>query len=148
MSVQYLNLPAFSHKIKESDGKKYIFDPVRKKYVFLSPEEWVRQHLMHYLMMHIQIPKSLIRVENALTFNKLQKRSDLQVYNREGKIFILAECKSPDIALNDKTVKQICTYNETIKAPYLLITNGIDLFCWSAQKDKIEFLDKVPSLPD
>ncbi|QNL22696.1 type I restriction enzyme HsdR N-terminal domain-containing protein [Hyphobacterium sp. CCMP332] len=146
--MQYLNLPAFSHKIKESEGKKYIFDAVRKKYVFLSPEEWVRQHLMHYLMMHVQIPKSLIRIESSLSYNKLQKRSDLQVYNRDGQIFLLAECKSPEINLNEKTVKQVCLYNETIKAPYLLITNGIDLFCWSSQKDDIEFLEKVPSLPD
>ncbi len=146
--MQYLNLPAFSHQIKESEGKKYIFDVVRKKYVFLSPEEWVRQHLMHYLMMHIQFPKSLIRIESGLNYNKLQKRSDLQVYDRNGNIFLLAECKSPDIKLDEKTVKQVCTYNETIKAPFLLITNGIDLFCWSAEKDKIEFLEKVPSLPD
>ena len=145
--MQYLNLPAFSHKIKESEGKKYIFDVVRKKYVFLSPEEWVRQHLIHYLTLHIQFPKSLIRIESGLNYNKLQKRSDLQVYDRSGNIFLLAECKSIDVKLDDTTVKQICTYNKTIKAPFLLITNGIDLFCWSTENEKIEFLEKVPSLP-
>lgn len=145
--MQYLKLPPFSYRIKESEGKEYIFDEVRKKFVFLSPEEWVRQHLMHFLMRQIGYPRSLIKVESGLYYNKLQKRSDVQVYDRNGNIFLLAECKSADIKLDDKTVKQICIYNQSIKAPFLLITNGLDLFCWSTEKDEIEFLEIIPSLP-
>ncbi len=144
--MQILNLPPFSHKIKESEGKTYIFDKIRKKYVFLSPEEWVRQHLIHYLTLTVNIPASLIKIESSLNYNKLQKRSDLKVYDRDGKIFLLAECKAPNVKLDDKTVKQICTYNKTIEAPYLLISNGMDIFCWSSKNDKIEFLDKVPPI--
>lgn len=146
--MQFLKLPPFNHRIKESSGKTYIFDEVRRKFVFLSPEEWVRQHLLHLLMHEIEIPRSLIKVESGLQYNKLQKRSDLRIYDREGEIFMLCECKAPEIRLDEKTVKQICTYNMEINAPYLLITNGMDIYCWSADKERIEFLEKIPGLPD
>jgi hypothetical protein len=146
--MQFLKLPPFNHRIKESDGKRYIFDEVRKKFVLLSPEEWVRQHLTHYLMAEVGIPRSLIRIESGLQYNKMNKRSDARIYDRKGNVFMVCECKAPDIPLDEKTVKQICTYNMEIKAPYLLITNGMDLYCWSADKEQIEFLEKVPGLPD
>ena len=144
--MQVLNLPPFSHRTKESNGKTYVFDIVRKKYVFLTPEEWVRQHLVHYLMRFVDIPGSLIKLESSLAYNKLTKRSDLRIYDRQGKVFLLAECKAWNVKLDDKVVKQICTYNMDIKAPYLLITNGMDIYCWRAEQEQIEFLEEIPRL--
>lgn len=145
--MQILNLPPFSHRTKESEGKTYIFDDFRKKFVFLSPEEWVRQHLLHYLVRHKNYPKTLIKIESGLKYNKLQKRSDVLVYDRNAKPFLLAECKSSDIKLDEKTVKQISTYNMEIGARFLLITNGMDLYCWERDEKNINFLEKLPDLP-
>lgn len=143
-----LKLPPFDHKIKESEGKKYIFDEVRKKYVFLSPEEWVRQHLSHMMMRYYDYPRSLMKIESALSYNKLLKRSDLKVFDRNGKVFLLAECKAPEIKLDNSTVKQITTYNADIQARFLLITNGNDLYCWEGMKADPQFLEDLPVFPN
>jgi type I site-specific restriction endonuclease len=146
--VQALNLPPISHRVKESQGKLFIFDEVRRKYVRLTPEEWVRQHLMHYLMHQRKFPRSLIKVESGLTYNKMLKRTDLRIYDRSGLPYILAECKAPEEKLGAKAVMQVSTYNKEIKAPFIVLTNGMDLFCWSTNKKDPEFLPEVPQLMD
>src|SRR5204863_9718286 len=95
-----LNLPTFEYKLKKADGKVWIFDVIRKKFVVLTPEEWVRQHFVNYLIQHLQYPKSLIKIEGGLTFNQLQKRSDIVVFDRFAKPWMVIECKAPTLRLS------------------------------------------------
>ena len=128
--MRKLNLPAFNHQIKKAEGKVWIFDGIRKKYVVLTPEEWVRQHLIHYLVGHLKYPRTLIKVESGLQFNQLAKRSDIVVFDRAGRSWMVLECKSPDQEINPETAKQVSVYNATLKAKYVAITNGLHHFCF------------------
>jgi predicted type IV restriction endonuclease len=127
-----LNLPEINPSLQKENGKVLIFDGIRKKYIVLTPEEWVRQHFIHYLITALKYPKSLFRIEGALTYNKLQKRSDILVFDRNGKSWMLIECKSPTIKLNQKAFNQVAVYNMTIGAKYLAVTNGMAHFCFEA----------------
>lgn len=131
-----LNLPPFDYALKQEGDKVYILDVLRRKYLLLTPEEWVRQHFVHYLINELRYPKALIRVEGGLRFNSLSKRSDIVVYNREGSPWMLVECKSPDIPLRQQTINQAATYNHTLRARFIVITNGMTHICcevdWSA----------------
>jgi Type I restriction enzyme R protein N terminus (HSDR_N) len=127
--MEKLNLPAFEYTVKESDGRIWIYDVLRKKYLMLTPEEWVRQHFLHYLLNHVQYPKSLIKVEGGLKFNRLQKRSDIVVFDRKGNPWMIVECKAPDLPINESTLRQASVYNVTLKAKYLVMTNGMKTFC-------------------
>ena len=124
-----LNLPPCDIPIKQSEDKVLIFDLLRKRFVVLTPEEWVRQHFIHYLIHHLNYPKGLIKIEGGLRFNTLQKRSDIVVFGRDGKPWMLIECKAPDLKLNQRVVEQASTYNNTLKAKYLVITNGMSSIC-------------------
>lgn len=124
-----LNLPPFDFQLKHGQERILIFDSLRKQYVVLTPEEWVRQHFIHYLIHHLNYPKALIKIEGGLTFNKLQKRSDIVVFNREGNPWMVIECKAPDLKLSDRTVHQASVYNHSLKAKYLVITNGMVHIC-------------------
>src|SRR6478735_8545566 len=132
--MQALNLPAYNYKLKHSDGNSFIFDPVRKKFVLLTPEEWVRQHFLHYLTNHLAYPKTLISIERGLHYNQLQKRTDLRVYSSEGNPLVLVECKAASVNISAETVKQASVYNQTLRAPYVMLTNGLEHYCW-----KVEF---------
>ena len=127
-----LNLPDYDPSLKKENGKVWIFDVIRKKYIVLTPEEWVRQHFINYLIAELKYPKSLFRIEGSLTYNKLQKRSDILVFNRNGKAWMLIECKSPTIKLNQKAFNQVAVYNMTLGAKYLAVTNGMAHFCFEA----------------
>lgn len=142
-----LNLPTFTYKTKEVDGKPYIFDQIRRKYVRLSPEEWVRQHMINLLLSHYAYPKALIRTEGGLTLNQTQKRTDLVVFDREGKPFLLVECKAPHIPLSQEVFDQIARYNHIHRAPYLVISNGLMHYCCQVNHDtaEIAFLDDFPA---
>ena len=120
-----LNLPPFEPQLRRDGEKVFIYDVVRKKYLVMTPEEWVRQHFVHYLTEHLGYPRSLIRIEGGLTFNQRQKRSDIVVFDRDGKPWMLIECKSPDTKLSQRTVDQAATYNAIHRAPFLVVTNGI-----------------------
>jgi len=124
-----LNLPPFDHKLKKENGRVYILDIIRKKYLVLTPEEWVRQHFVHYLVNELHYPRSLIKVEGGLRFNELQKRSDIVVFNREGTPWMIVECKSPDQKLNQRTLRQASVYNHSLQAKYLAVTNGLIHYC-------------------
>jgi hypothetical protein len=126
--VQELNFPKFSYRLKNTENNISIFDVIRKKYVVLQPEEWVRQHCLHFLMEVKNYPRSLINVEKELKINSLKKRYDIVVYNQTGNIELLVECKSPQIVINQDTFDQIARYNMVLQANYLMVTNGIDHF--------------------
>ncbi|WP_439882282.1 type I restriction enzyme HsdR N-terminal domain-containing protein [Pontibacter sp. MBLB2868] len=141
-----LNLPPFDHKITKSGANYLIFDALRRKYIVLTPEEWVRQHFAHYLINHLNYPKSLISVERGTHYNKLQKRTDLCVYNKEGKPHVLVECKAAYLPITQEVVKQVSVYNQTIQAKYVIITNGLQHFCWQVdfEQRKFEPLQEIP----
>ncbi len=120
-----LNLPAFEPKINQSPNGPQIFDPIRKIWVQLTNEEWVRQHIINTLTKHIGISRNLIAVEKTLQFNTLKKRFDICVYNNEAKPILLVECKAFDIELSQQTILQIITYNQVLQVPVLWISNGL-----------------------
>lgn len=124
-----LNLPEFNIALRKEQGKVWIFDIIRKKYVVLTPEEWVRQHFIHYLINDRGYPKSLFKVERGLTYNKLLKRSDIVIHDRTGKPRMLVECKAPEIKLTQKAFNQVAVYNMTVGARYIAVTNGMAQFC-------------------
>ncbi|HEY0652880.1 MAG TPA: type I restriction enzyme HsdR N-terminal domain-containing protein [Chryseosolibacter sp.] len=133
-----LNLPDFDYKLKKAEGKVWIFDGIRKKYLLLTPEEWVRQHFIHFLVNEKKYPKSLIRVEGGLNYNEMKKRSDIVVFDRNTKPWMIVECKSPALGLTPATLQQVSTYNASLKAKYISVTNGLMHYCaatdWNAGK--------------
>lgn len=141
-----LNLPSAELTTKKENGKVWIFDGIRKKYIQLTPEEWVRQHFIHYLIDVHHYPKALFRVEGSLQYNRLQKRSDILVCDRQGKPWMLIECKSPSVKLTQKAFNQVAVYNLTVGAAYLSVTNGLVHYCWQAAKtqDDTVFLNEFP----
>jgi hypothetical protein len=118
------------HKIKELNGKSYIFDVLRKKYILLTPEEWVRQNFLDFLINEKKFSKNLIKIETGLKYNALLKRTDIVVYNREGQPLLLIECKAETIKLTKNVLEQASRYNLTLKAKYLCITNGKKTYCF------------------
>lgn len=144
--LQELNFPKFSFRFKNSENKISIFDVIRKRFVILQPEEWVRQHCVHYLIENKGYPKSLINVEKELTVNKLRKRYDIVVFNSDGSIYLIVECKSPKITINQSTFDQIAQYNLSLNASYLMITNGLNhYYCqMDFKEEKYQFLKDIP----
>src|SRR5690242_3296036 len=114
-----LNLPPFEYRLREEEGRQWIFDVIRKKFIVLTPEEWVRQHVVNYLVVHLQNPKSLIKVEGGLTYNKLSKRSDVLIRDRDGNPWMIIECKAPSVKIDRSAVNQAAVYNTTHKAKYI-----------------------------
>ncbi len=133
----------YDFKVKEEDKKKFIFDIARKKWVFLSPEEWVRQHILHYLVYDKKYPTSLIAVERGIELNGTQKRFDLVVFSNSGKPKMIIECKAPEETLNEKVFEQIARYNLSLKVDYLWVTNGTLNFV-SRLIGGIQLLEGVP----
>ena len=134
----------YEFRVEKKEEGQYIFDPMRKKYVALTPEEWVRQHILHYLTENLSYPKSLIAVERGLKVNDLQKRFDVLVFDQKGTPKMIVECKAPDEVLNENVLEQIISYNLSLKVRYLWVTNGRLNFCWRLS-DKIELLQSVPA---
>jgi hypothetical protein len=146
--MQPLNFSAYTFRFKNSENKRAIFDEIRKKFVVLTPEEWVRQHVIQFLISEMKYPKSWINVEKVIKINGLTKRYDVVVFNPNGTIFLLVECKAPKITLSQETFNQIARYNLTLNAQYLMVTNGLNhYFCqMDFQNEKYHFLQNLPHL--
>lgn len=144
--LQKLNFPEFSFRFKNSENKVSIFDCIRKKFVILQPEEWVRQHCVLYLMEFKKYPISLINVEKELTINDLKKRYDIVVFNPNGTIHLIVECKAPKININQTTFDQIARYNTALNATYLMVTNGLNhYYCqMDFENERYQFLKDIP----
>lgn len=144
--MQQLNLPTFKFKIKSNENKFAIFDILRKKYVVLTPEEWVRQHYIHYLIHHKNYPASLIAIEKKLILNNLTKRTDILIYNSQGQPDIIVECKAPSIRISQESFDQIARYNLKLKANYLVVTNGLHhYYCqMDHHNQRYIFLENLP----
>ena len=133
----------YNFRTEERQDKTYIFDEVRRKFVALTPEEWVRQHILHYLIYNKNYPKSLIAVERGIELNGLQKRFDVVVFANDGKPKLIVECKAPEEKLNEKVFEQIARYNLTLRVDFLWVTNGEKNFCCRL-KNGIELLNEIP----
>ena len=142
--MQKLNFPSCAFKLKSSENKTLIFDIVRKKYEIVTPEEWVRQHVVHFLLKEKNYPISLIAIEKQLKINKRVKRTDIIVYNKQGTPEILIECKAPSVKINQKTFDQIAKYNRTLNAEYLMVTNGLNHYYCIINDDGYTFLETLP----
>ena len=123
--LKQLNLPEYSFKIRGKEGDEMILDTLRRRYVKLTPEEWVRQNFIQYLISEGRYPLGLLGVEMQFGHNTLKKRTDVLVHNRYGEPVMIVECKAPDVPLDDKVFMQIVTYNMKFKVPYLVVTNGM-----------------------
>jgi len=141
-----LNLPPVEFNIKSNQNKQFIFDIIRKKYVVLTPEEWVRQHIIHYLITQKRTPKSLIAVEKQLTINTLKKRFDILVFNTKGLPELIIECKAPSVKISQETFNQISRYNLEIKATHIMVSNGLQhYYCkLDTTYKKYHFLKELP----
>ena len=142
-----LNLPTYSFTIKSEGNRQYIFDNIRKKYVLLTPEEWVRQNFTRYLITEKSYPPALISIEQYFTYNKLSKRADIIIYNRKTSAVMLVECKAPDVRISQKVFDQIALYNLQFSVSYLVVTNGMNHFCCLMEPDKgtYTFLKDIPA---
>lgn len=139
-----LNFPEYTFKVTKEENRYLIWDSIRKKNVVLSPEEWVRQHLIEFLNVEYNYPKSLMQLEKQIIYNNLSKRADLVCYNPNGKIILLAECKAPEVSINENTVNQIALYNKELQVPILLLTNGIVHYVLKLTKGQYTLIKKIP----
>ena len=144
--MKRLNFPNYEFRLKKEGQKRFIFDLIRKKYVQLSSEEWVRQNCIRFLIEEKRISKFSIAIEKEIEFNGIKKRFDIVSYSSEGKINLLVECKASNIEINQKTFDQILIYNKILKSKYLMVTNGINHYYCKINEDRnnIKFLSNLP----
>ena len=140
LKIEY---PAYPFKMKEEQGKEWIWDDVRKKWVRLTPEEWVRQNFIQYLVQQHLYPATLLAVEKEIWLNDVKKRCDIVVY-RQGAPWMIIECKEMEVQLNDLVLRQILTYNMSVPVPYLTITNGLYAAVYSRQAGRLSKLEVMP----
>ena len=147
MNLPQLNLPIAVLKTKLVEGTTQVFDQVRKKYLVLTPEEWVRQHFIHYLNQEKNYPLGLMGVEKMVKYNGMQTRADIVLYTTEGKPNMIVECKAPNVKIMQEAFNQIAKYNFKLKVKYLVLTNGIQHFCCQMdyETNGIKFLEEIPS---
>jgi hypothetical protein len=139
-----IEFPKQQIKIEQRKGVNEIFDIIRKKWLILSPEEWVRQNILDYLLISKNYPASLIAVEKEIKLGELKKRCDIVVYNRETKPWMIIECKEMNVSLSQKTLDQILRYHMSLPAKYLIITNGIYCFGFGKKDDQFIETDVFP----
>ncbi|MCY1633086.1 type I restriction enzyme HsdR N-terminal domain-containing protein [Marinifilum sp. D737] len=145
--MENLNLPTYSFKIKSDLQRKLIFDSIRKKYVVLTPEEWVRQNFIRYLVEEKKYPASLIAVEKKVDVNLLPQRSDIVLYNCNANPVMIVECKASKIKITQDVFNQIARYNMKLRVPFLVVTNGLKHFCcyMDYEKKSFKFLEDIPN---
>ena len=137
--LKQLNLPEYSLKISGKEGKEMILDPVRRRYVKFTQEEYVRQNFLQYLINEGKYPAGLLGIEVLFRFNTLRRRVDILVHNRLGKPVMIVECKAPDVAVDEKVFEQAANYNLKFKVPYLVLTNGMHHFACKFNHDLMNF---------
>lgn len=148
--MHQLNLPTYNYKLKQENNKTYIFDFVRKKYLVLTPEEWVRQHFVWFLITEKKIPSSLIVLEKGLKLNEMQKRADMLIFDKNKTPLVLVECKAASVKITQETFNQIARYNMVFNVPYLIVTNGLSHYCCKIDftKQSFSFLKDIPMFED
>ncbi len=148
--MQQLNLPAASLNIQDRSGKLYVFDLFRKRYVMLTPEEWVRQHFLRYLHEHKAYPAGLIAVEASLKYNRMARRADAIIYGSSGKPLMIIECKAAHIPISQDVFDQVARYNFPFGVAFLVVTNGLQHFCMLRDAASQEWvaLNEIPPFQD
>jgi hypothetical protein len=140
-----LNLPKYNLKTQNTEGKPMVFDSFRKKYVALTPEEYVRQQFALYLVNEKKYPKSLTAIEHSLKFYGMDRRADIVIYNPEGDVILITECKAPSVKITQKAFDQIARYNMQFKSKYLAVSNGLKHYCCEfTGKGTYRFLKDIP----
>lgn len=144
--MEQLDFPAYDFRLKNSENKRQIFDPIRKKFIVLTPEEWVRQHVIKFLTINRKYPKSLINVEREINVLGTRKRYDIIIFNPDGSIYLIVECKAPSIDITQNTFDQIARYNLALNATYLMVTNGYNHYYCKMDfiSEKYIFLKSLP----
>ena len=149
MSLPKLNFPSYQFRLRENNSRPEIFDEVRKKWIVLTPEEWVRQHVMRWLVEEKKYPASLLAIEKSISVNGLAKRCDIVAFNRDGNPLLVIECKAHDVEISQTVFDQAARYNLTLNVDLFLLTNGMNHFCCRADhagKSYI-FLKELPEYP-
>lgn len=143
-----LNFPKYKFTFDKRPDELFILDAIRQKYILLTPEEWVRQHLLTYLVKEKKYPGSLISIEKGVTINKLTKRYDAVVYGRDMNALMLIECKAPKVSITQQTFDQALVYNQKILADYIILTNGLTTNCIKVSSKKVELCNTIPFFTD
>lgn len=145
--MEQLNLPAYDYELRNHNGRVVILDPIRKRFVTLTPEEWVRQHFVQYMMSHLNVPRGLIDIEVSIPIRERQYRADIVVYNRQVVPILVVECKRSSVQLGQDVFNQVGYYNIGLKVPYLVVTNGMQHYCCQVDQSlqSYHFLDQIPS---
>ena len=149
-NMQKLNLPSYNFKIRKKNNNYEIFDSIRKQYVSLSPEEWVRQNFIRFLVEEKQYPEMLIAVEKSIKLNRMTRRPDIVIYDKTIKARLIVECKAPSVKITQNTVDQIVRYNMTLKVGYLVVTNGLIHYCIQInyKENKYNFINEIPDFSE
>ena len=149
-TMKQLNLPPYPVRLKKDNGIAYIFDEIRKKWLQNTPEEWVRQHMIQLMINQLNYPASLIEVERGFKVNGLAKRADILANSKSGQPILIVECKAPHIKINQAVFDQIARYNLTLDVPYLVVTNGMEIYACevsstgNSNSPEVRFLEEIP----
>jgi len=148
--MRRLNFPAYDFDVRTEEGKTFIFDSIRRKYVRLTPEEWVRQHLLRYLIRDRGFLPGYAAVEKGFRYADAPVRADVVMHDRRGVPVLMAECKAPGVRITEEVFDQLARYNTVVKAEYLVVTNGVDHYCCTrnASKAGYRFLKELPRYPE
>jgi len=148
--MEKLNLPPVQFRTKSIGDKRQIFDEVRKKFVALTPEEWVRQHFVHFLIHQQKFSAGLLAIEMLVRVNDLSQRADIVLYNRKGEASVIIECKAPSVPITRAVFNQAARYNTQLQVDYLIVTNGMQHYCAKlmGQAGQYELLKSIPVADD
>ncbi len=146
-SMRQLNLPSYEYELRNQDGRRVILDPIRKRFVPLTDEEWVRQHFVQYLLRNMEVPPASISIEVSIPIRDRYYRADIVVYDRQIKPVLVVECKRPSVKIGQEAFNQIGHYNTGLQVPYLIVTNGMRHYCCVVDhlQRSYHFLDEIPS---
>jgi len=141
-----LNLPTFDFRLKKEKEQIFIYDSIRKKYVVLTPEEWVRQHIVHFLINHKHYPATLMNVEVGMNIRSMTRRADIVCYDSQANVLLIVECKAPEVKITQNVFEQIAQYNMSLKSKYLLVSNGLEHYSCSIDHEAktYQFLQVIP----
>jgi hypothetical protein len=144
--MQKLNLPEYNFRTKTEESKTFIFDSIRKKFVVLTPEEWVRQNFIRYLKTEKKYPETLMAVEKQIMLNQTQRRFDLLIYSRNGQPYLIAEFKAPNIKITQETFDQVVRYNMALRVERVVVSNGLQHFACEIDylKNSYSYLPEIP----
>jgi hypothetical protein len=139
-----VNFPEPDFRIKDKGGKEFIFDTLRKKWLVLTPEEWVRQNFIQYLIKTKKYPSALIAVEKEIQLGEMKKRFDVLVYDKDHKPLMMIECKAAEIKLDENVLEQALRYNIGVPVQYIVITNGKATYAWEKENGHLQLLNEIP----